>query len=261
MRKTLLLVVCMALFAPLLPRTAAASSSHNVRCSGTFSGTATNVIVPAGQSCLIDNAIITHDVVAEPDASVAVVNSSIGHDLSADHPALVETGFQSGVPPFVNTTPGPVQIGHDLSISGSAGATDANPPVGFDICDTTIDHDLTISGANVPNEIQVGDKGTGPDFEYCQFAAAAPNTVRHDLTVVNNQVGRIDIGNNSISHDMTVSGNSVTAPSPLYSTIDVSDNTVGHTARCKDNNPQVSPATRDGTEDGPNSAPQDDGCF
>ena len=108
--------------------------------------------------------------------------------------------------------------------------------------------------------IEVGDKSSQPS-EFCFYAASAPDTVRHDLSLVNNVAGRIDVGDNSISHKLEVIGNTLqTPPDPDSPTIDVSDNTVQDTATCHGNNPAVSPASRDG-DDSPNHAKKDDGCF
>lgn len=158
----------------------AAGSSGDVQCLGTFSGTARDLIVPANTQCIVDGATITHDLIVEQNAALAVENTSIGHDLTGNQPQNIETGFGGG-------NPGPVTVGHDVRIEGS----DAPNGIAYDICETSINHDLIFQG----------------------------NTATGDT--------------------------------------DVSDNTVGHDARCASNTPA---ASKDGPEDGPNQAGHSNTC-
>lgn len=152
----------------------------------------------------------------------------------------METGFGASF------TPGPVWVGHDLSIVGS----DAPNAVAYDICDTTVGHDLAVARTAPQYEIDIGDIGPQPN-EFCTYAQSAPDHVGHDLFVVENAPLSIDVGNNYVGHRLTVADNTA------RTYIDVSDNTVGEDAVCTGNTP---PPSKDGPEDGPNKAQRDEGC-
>lgn len=239
MGKRSLVVTLAAALVLLLAQGSAVGNSEDVQCTGAFSGTARVLTVPANGFCIVDGATITQDLIVEQNGVLAVENTTIGHDLRGDRPQNIETGFGGG-------NPGPVSVGHDLRIEGS----DAPNGIAYDICDTTINHDLQVSHTNVPFEIEIGDTGTQPN-EFCALSVSPPDSVGHDLTVDHNSAERIDVGNNTIGHDLLVQDNTATSDN------DVSDNKVGHDARCSSNTP---PAGKDGPEDGPNQAGQANTC-
>lgn len=241
MVKRTLLVALAAGLVLLLGQGIAAGSPGDVQCTGAFSGSARDLIVPANGFCLVNGATISQDLIVEPNAQLAVENTTIGHDLRARKAAQIETGCCAAL------TGGPVQIGHDLRIEGSA----APNGIGYDICHTTINHDLQIINTNVQDEIDVGDVGPQGD-EFCSYSDSPPDHVGHDLIVSGNTTGAgIDIGNNTVGHDLIADHNTA----GTY--IDVSDNTVGHDARCTGDNP---PPSKDGSEDGPNQAQNSNTC-
>lgn len=213
---------------------------HTTTCTGTFSGTAENLLVPAGQTCLVSAAQIKHDVTVQADGSLAIERSTVGHDIIATKPQNIETGFGASV------TPGPVSVGHDVSIVGS----DAPNAVGYDICDTSVGHDLLVADTQPQFEIDIGD--VGPQLnEFCSYAVSAPDRVGHDLLVYRNSPLTLDVGNNRVGHALVVADNTA------KTSTDVSDNQVGHDAVCSGNTPPPSP---DGPEDGPNQAGHNNGC-
>ncbi len=232
-----------------LPATSSADSNKTFVCNTdqnnptAASGTYKDVIVPPNGLCLLNGATVTHDVIAEQNSNLAVANTTIGHDLTANAPQALSTGAFSG-------PPGPVKIGHDLAISGSDGSNG----IGYDLCDTSVGHDLSISGTVTFDEIDVGDTGAE---SFCSAAVSAPDSVGHDLIVTNNHPARLDVGNNTIGHDLTVSGNTATGADGGPAYIDVSNNQVGHDAACSGNAP---PPSKDGPEDGPNSAGHSNTC-
>lgn len=210
-------------------------------CTGAFSGTAYDLVVPSGSTCLVSGAFIKHDVIVQTGGGLAIERSVVGDDISASRPQNVETGFGASL------NPGPVRVGHDLTISGS----DAPNAVGYDICDTTVGNDLVVDRTAPQFEIDIGDEGP-QDNEFCTYAQEAPDRVGHDLVVDRNSPLNIDVGNNSVGHDLIVADNTA------KTNIDVSDNRVGETAFCSGNTPPPSP---DGPEDGPNKAEHKYGCW
>jgi hypothetical protein len=241
--------LAVAISLSMLPGISAADGNKKFVCNispssdSGLSGTYYDVIVPANGFCLLNGATVTHDVIAQQNSLLAVANTTIGHDLSATSPQEIATGAFAG-------TPGPVSVGHDLSISGSDGSNG----IGYDICDTRIQHDLSITGTTSFDEIDVGDTGTE---SLCTGAVSAPDSVGHDAIVSNNSPARLDIGDNTVGHDLIVVGNQATGADGGPASIDVSDNHVGHDATCHADNP--APAG-DGPEDGPNSAGHSNSC-
>jgi hypothetical protein len=250
MKKMLLLVAAAGLLS-LAAAQGVAADSGKTQCTGTldspgvFTGTTKDLVVPAGNFCVVDGATITHDLTVEKGASLGLEDSSVGHDVKGTGAALVE---------FIGFT-GPISVGHDVTLTGTS--PEAQQYGAYDICDAAIGHDLTIKGATVAFEIEVGDNGP-QDNEFCSFPTAMPSSVGHDLEVSNNSAGKVDIGNNSVGHDLTVNNNTASTASGDTGDIGVDDNTVNHDATCKGNNPGL---TVDGTEDGPNHVGhKDDGC-
>jgi hypothetical protein len=226
---------------------AAAAAATTVTCTGTYSGTATNLVVPAGALCILDGATITHNVTVRTDAGLAAENTTIGNDLLANQAGEILTGWGGG-------NPGPVHVGHDLLITGADPSTSSLNDNGYDICDTTVGHNLAITRTAPNFEIDLGDTGAQ---EFCSGAVSPADTIRNDLVVTGNKAGRIDIGNNSIREDLTVRANTATTATGDTGDIDVSDNHVGDEATCTNNSPALS---RDGQEDGPNVAEHNTGC-
>ncbi len=242
MRKMLLLVSAAGLLSLAAAQGVSADSTYT--CTGTldnfglFTGTAKDVVVPPGNACAIIGATVTHDVTVGKGASLGVDNSSIGHDVKANGAALFE---------FIGYT-GPISVGHDVVLTGTS--PEAMSYGGYDVCDTTIGHDLSITGADIAYEIEVGD--TGPqDNEFCGAPGpvSQPDSVGHDLTVSNNTAGKVDVGNNSVGHDLNVNNNFASTSTGDTGDIGVDDNTVSHDATCTGNSPALS---KDGPEDGPN---------
>ncbi|MBV9099875.1 MAG: hypothetical protein JOZ46_09900 [Candidatus Dormibacteraeota bacterium] len=235
---------------------APASGSHEntVRCTGTISptfnpgmitGTVDNVIVPENNFCVLEGATVRHDVLVEDNAGLGAENSSVGHDVIADEPWEIETGNN-----------GPFTVGHDFVVTGS---DLSNGDQGYDICDTTVGHNLVFKHTGVQYEIEIGDVSPPANQEFCEGSPSPPTKVGHDLILEDNLTGRIDVGNNTVGHNLLVKDNTATSANgeTLFPGIDVSDNTIHNEAVCDDNTPAPAP---DGTEDGPNTAKDNDGC-
>jgi len=240
----MLLLVAAAGLLSLAAAQGVAADNGKTQCTGSFTGTTKDLVVPAGGFCIVDSATIQHDLTIGQNADVAIENTTIGHDLSATAPQAIITGWGGG-------NPGPVRVGHDLTINGS----DAPNGIGYDLCDTTVDHDLQVTNTVIPFEIFIGDKG-GTGFDFCEPALSTSDHVGHDLVVANNRTGRIDVGDNTIGHDLRVVNNTASTDTDLGD-IDVSDNSVGHDALCSGNNP---PPSKDGPEDGSNHAGHTNTC-
>lgn len=202
------------------------------------SGTYFDVIVPPNGFCLLNGATVTHDVIAQHNSFLAVANTTIGHDLNGNQPQELATGAFAG-------PPGPVTVGHDLSVHGS----DDGNGIGYDICDTTVTHDLMIIGTTSFDEIDIGDKGAE---SFCSAAVSAPDSVGNNLVASGNRPARLDIGDNKVGADLTVTGNQATGADGGPASIDVSDNQVAYNATCAGNKPPPTPGG-DGDGDGPNA--------
>jgi hypothetical protein len=249
MGKGVILVAVAATLAVAAPSASADRSpdgskndGKTVRCTGTVlpdfnpgivTGPVDNVIVPANNFCILEGAQVKHDVLVGANGGLGAENSSVGHDIVAIQPWEIETGNN-----------GPLTVGHDFVISGPDAENGAQ---GYDICDTSVGHDLKITGTSVLYEIEVGDIGP-QNNEFCTTSPSPPVWVGHDLVVTGNSAGKIDIGNNTVVHDLVVKDNTLRSDYPLVSGIGVDDNKVGHDATCLNS----VPLSKDGPEDGPN---------
>jgi hypothetical protein len=221
---TMLALSCAALLLVGL-QSAAAAAPGTVVCSGKFSGTARNLIVPAGPNCKLQGATITHDVIVEENGFLNAASTTIGHDLIATKPAVVGTGN-------VNDVPGPVSVGHDVIVTGGLTDQFGNHSCCIDFSDTEVGHDLRLMDLLVDFEIDVG---LGPD------PTVEGNTIGHDLVVSGNATGiccgfgPILVGGNSVGHNVRVTDNTTTGGD--FGFISVFENQVGHNAICRGNSP------------------------
>jgi hypothetical protein len=235
-------------------RAAATSTSPaptGTTCSnGTYTGTTASLTVPSGAWCILAGATVSGELTVQPNgelisftgfsvdgnltagqnAELDLYSGSVGGDLTSDKPGAVDLGFG-----------GPVTIGHDVTIGNS------NAPNGafVDVCQTTVGHDLKVTGLANVGEVEIGDD------EFCPSAGGS--TVSHDLHVDGNTANFVDVGNDHAGHDLSVHGNNATSGG--Y--IDVSDNSVSHDASCNGNAPALS---KDGAEDHANSAGHNNSC-
>ncbi len=219
----------------------AAADSGPVQCSGTFSGTAKDLVVSgANVFCNLVGATITHDVVVGENAFLTAANTTIGHDLAASKPGGIITGF-------TEDGGGPVTVGHDVVISGPLTDQYGNHSCCPNINDASIGHDLRFTGLLV-------------DFEL----GAHNDDVGHDLVATDNSAGLwIDVGDNRVGHDLVVTGN--TGATLGFGWISAYENVVGHDAVCSVNLPAASRNSQDqfdflGRLVGPNLVGHDDSC-
>lgn len=219
----------------------AAADSGPVQCSGTFSGTAKDLVVSgANVFCNLVGATITHDVVVGENAFLKAANTTIGHDLAASKPGGIITGF-------TEDGGGPVTVGHDVVISGPLTDQYGNHSCCPNINDASIGHDLRFTGLLV-------------DFEL----GAHNDDVGHDLVATDNSAGLwIDVGDNRVGHDLVVTGN--TGATLGFGWISAYENVVGHDAVCSVNLPAASRNSQDqfdflGRLVGPNLVGHDDSC-
>jgi hypothetical protein len=283
-RPALLVSAALAVASLIVPFQGSAAALGDVTCSQetfVFSGTARDLIVPAGGGCDVLGATITRDLIVQsqagtlafettigrdlivgPESEAIVVvteigrdltarsaaslfleRATIGHDLLASEPQTVQTGR---VDP--ETPGGPVRVGHDVLIEGS--------PAGFafvfdGICELGVGHDFTIARRTVTLGFGIGDN--------CARNGREANTIGHDLIVTDNTAAvgffgpsALEVGNNRVGHDLVFARNSAAAGGFL----EVSDNVVGHDAICSAN----SPAASQQPGAGPNLAGHSNSC-
>jgi hypothetical protein len=224
----------------------AAADSGPVQCSGTFSGTAKDLVVAgANVGCNLVGATITDDVVVGENAYLTAANTTIGHDLLASRPGGIITGF-------TENGGGPVKVGHDVVVSGPLTDQYGNHSCCPDLNDLTVGHDLRI--ANLVVDFEIGVRG---------------DDIRHDLVVSGNSTGLccgfgpIDVGGNSVGHDLVLSDN--TTAGGDYGWTSAYENTVGQDATCADSSPPAGKNSAGqidflGRTVGPNLVGRNDSC-
>ena len=245
--KHLLLITAVCAASLFVVQSAAASSS-DVVCSGTFFGTAKNLIVKdqlANGNCYVDGATITHDLIVEENGFVNVFNTTIGHDLNATKPQVVVTGF-------TEDGGGPVSVGHDVVLNGPLTDPFGNHSCCLDVNDLTAGHDIRITNLLADFEIGVNDDDAGPDV-----------VVSGNTTGICCGFGPIIVGDNNVGHNLVVTNN--TAPGGDFGWITVFENTVNHDATCTNNSPPESKNTAAeigwfGRLVGPNIVGHNDSC-
>jgi hypothetical protein len=249
---TVLALSCAALLLVGL-QSAAAATPGTVVCSGKFSGTAENLVVPAGPNCRLQGATITHDVIVQENGSLNAESTTIGHDLIATKPSVVVTGI-------ANDVPGPVSVGHDVIVTGGLTDQFGNHSCCIDFNSTSVGHDLRLTDLLVDFEIGAG---LGPD------PTLEGNSIGHDLVVSGNTTGiccgfgPILVGGNSVGHNVVVTDNTTTGG--YFGFISVFENQVGHNAICRRDAPAVTrntPGQLDflGRSVGPNQVKHKDSC-
>ena len=175
-----------------------------------------NLLVPAGSSCgLTQGSTIGGDVTVQQGGSFYIGGTTIGHDLNANQPNLIELGD-------VNNG-GTVVIEHDVNINGTTGTL----PFGEFICQTKIGHNLTVSGT------QPGTPGWDigfPEPFNCGRNSTPGDSIAGDATFNNNAGAYLDVGDSSFGHDLTYNGNT-------GSFNDLTNNTIAHNCSQSGNHP------------------------
>jgi hypothetical protein len=230
----------------------AAGASGTVVCSGSFSGTASNVIVPAGNECDLTGAQVDENVVVGRDGFVFASALSVGNDL------VLRLG--AGVF-FPGETNGAISIANDAVLAGANDFEVGGTTIGHDLTSgtnsgfhlerTTIGHDFRVfqphtvqTGQNAPDSpggpVHVGHDfqvvGSPPGEEFV-FDGICLLTVDHDLRVLGRTVDLgIGLGDercaaasaNTIGHDLVFAGNSAVNGFFGASSLEIGNNSIGH---------------------------------
>jgi hypothetical protein len=193
-RANLLATVSAAAVASLVvPFAGSAAGPPDAVCQGgTFTGTARDLIVPAGTDCEVTGATITQNLILQDNAGAGITRTSVGNDVVFHEFAGAD---------IVQTT-----IGHDVVAAG----TDS----GADITDSRIAHDVVAlgeeSGADVLRstigyDMRLLGLGGGTHLESV--------TIGHDLVALKPQ--SIQTGHNApdmpggpveVGHDVVIDG-------------------------------------------------------
>jgi hypothetical protein len=170
---------------------------------------------------------VGNDYLLSDGAGTHMERTTIGHDFVAVAPQTVQTGRDGP-----DTPGGPVNVGHDVSISGTP-----DEPFVFDgMCDLHVSHDMRITNRSV--NLGIGVAGFG-----CHVFGGQPgNTIGHDLIVTGNTAEVSDfgtpslrIGDNRVGHDLVFASNVGFGPETLI----VTDNVVGHDLLCSNNSQSI----------------------
>jgi hypothetical protein len=181
-----------------------------VTCNGTFSGSAFNLVVPAGGQCALTSGAVTQNVSIGAGATFTCTNATIGQNLTANKPAGI--GING------------CTIGMNVSIVGLSGP---GPGVAGDsyICSSSIGVNLAVTNATGTIVI-----GAAPDCT----AANPGNSVGKNLQVQNNS-GQAVVSNNSVGRYAQCGGSSPPAVG--------ADNTAGTNQGCPEGTQTSCPST------------------
>jgi hypothetical protein len=199
----------------------AKSAATNVNCTGIQSTTVPyDLTVPAGKTCTITpGTVIGHDVNVSLGATLIDNAGIIGHDINANQPKGIGIGGSQ-----------PGLVGNDITINGASGAGPGTVTKGANyVCNTLVGNNLSIQHSTAA----AGPWIIGDRDEQC---TAGGNQVGANLTVSSNG-NRVDVSDNEegqypyavgIGMNLTVTGNFVSATSPV-----VESNLVGQNATCQ----------------------------
>jgi hypothetical protein len=221
---------------------------HDIVAGGTDSGagiTDSSIehdFVGSGEESGADvlRSTIGHDMrLLGPGGEMHLESVTIGHDFFASKPQTVQTGHNAP-----DTPGGPVDVGHDFVIDGSA-----QLPFVFDgLCNLTVGRDLSVTNRSVNLGMGIG--------AHCSSNGQQANTIGRDLVVTGSHAlsgffgpSSIDVTENHVGRDLVFSNNTAVPGGSL----DVSRNVVARDATCAANSPAV-------TASGPNVAGRSNTC-
>jgi hypothetical protein len=241
----------------IVPFAGAAAGPPDAVCqNGAFTGTAHDLIVPAGSDCEVTGATIAHDLIVQDHAGAGITRTSVGNDVVFHEFAgaditdsrighdVVGLGEESGADILRST------IGHDMRLLGLGGGTHLES--------VTIGRDLFASkpqsiqtGHNAPDTpggpVKVGRDVVidgSPDFPFV-FDGICNLSVGRDLSVTNRSVSLgSGIGGHcaangqsadTIGRDLILTGSHALSGVFGPSSLDVSGNHVGRDLVFRDN--------------------------
>src|SRR3954447_7848045 len=202
MKRSHVLIAAVAAFTACLfvPLSGAAAGPPDVVCSqvtNAFTGTAHDLIVPAGGYCAVTGATITHDLIQQDHAGADVSGTSVGHDVRFQNDAgagIVESTVGHDIGGLrvvrVGERPGPAcvgtDVGHDMLALGENS--------GYDIAGVTVVHDVELLG--LADGIHAERLTIGHDF-----FASKPQTVQTGQMGPDTPGGPVNVG-----HDFEIDG-------------------------------------------------------
>jgi hypothetical protein len=174
-----------------------------------------DLVVPAGSSCgLTEGSTIGRDVIVNQGGSFFVGGITIGRDLIADHPNLIELGDP-------NNGSTETVVGRDVTITDTTGTL----PFGQFICQTQVGRNLTVTGTVTGAAWDIGT----PLFANCARNSTPGDSIGADGVFTNNAV-TISVGSSTFGHDLTFTGNT-------GSSNDLISNVISHDCNQSGNHP------------------------
>jgi hypothetical protein len=256
-RAHLVVAVCGAAAACLVaPFAGSAAGPQDVVCNGAFTGTAHDLVVPAGGDCEVTDATIEHDVILQDEAGAGITRTSVGNDVVFHEFAgaditdsrvghdVVGLGEESGADVLRST------IGHDMRLLGLGGGTHLESvSIGRDLVASNPQSIQT--GHNAPNTpggpVKVGRDVVidgSPDLPFV-FDGICSLSVGRDLSITNRTVTLgIGLGGHcaergesadAIGRDLIMTGDHAASGVFGPSSIQVTDNHVGRDLVFRDN--------------------------
>jgi hypothetical protein len=180
------------------------AQAGDTRCTGVFTGTADNIIVPSGEECILEGALVRGNALAEPDSGLFIETSTVRGNVEAKERALTGS-FQS-------------------SIGGNYKCDDC---FFEDVVETTVGGSVEIKGADdgdfvigniIEGNVQIEESLAG-DFAF----VIVQNTVRGNVKLEKNQ-GPVVIDDNLIYGELQIFENNVTGFCPPENCVEPAEN-------------------------------------
>jgi hypothetical protein len=200
-------------------------SAGTTTCNGTYGGTGTDVIVPAGDTCrLVPGTTVSDSIIVQPGGTLNTSGVTVGNSvtltgakpstlcgLTVTHNLSVTGGAAATAVTVIGDTANGCSagdhIGGSVAIAGNAGPIDFGSStvgtfgVSGDVSVAGNSGTLTVSGDQIGHDLAVaGNAGA---------VTVTNSRVGHDLAVAGD-TGQVSVTGNQAGHDIVVSSN--TAP-------------------------------------------------
>lgn len=202
---------------------ARAAGADSISCSSTINGgTLPNVVVPAGQTCVITNATINGNVQGEIDSKTFIANSTINGNVEGQDAEMIQ---------LIN-----VIVNGNVGIAG--GEVDDTTPFTFDyaICGTLVTGNVSITGSGGDAFVYTSPNCGSRTTQIKGNLLIEGNTARvrmigiivgRNATILNNtSTTEKTLINSTIGKNLTCSGNS----DPLTVDSNTADKLIGQCA-------------------------------
>lgn len=219
MRRTLALLVALTSACVVLVA-APGAAAGDTQCTATLTGTHDNVVVPPGQTCVLNGATVLGNVKALQDSRLAISGSNVRGNVAGDKADIVQVNFST--------------VREDISIKEGGPASAVALPGAFFFCFgagtpcEALVFNSTIEEGNIQIEKMEGDSVV-QDSGLLSLSPIRGNILAYENFVPADSF--FDVSRTSVTQNIQVYKNR--GPGPKF----VTGNLVGENLQCFENEP------------------------